>query len=97
MSIAYNLRVYIRVSTIGLQYSLIAYIGRGIILMANAGKNTNWLEFFICTETTPWLHGKHAVFGKVVDGLRVVKEMEKVRSDEGQTSSPEDCDQVKEN
>lgn len=78
----------------------IKHTGPGILSMANAGPNTNGSQFFICTDKTSWLDGKHVVFGKVVDGYSVVKEMEKVGSDGGKTSSNvviEDCGEVNEN
>eukprot|EP01022_Parablepharisma_sp_SALTPOND_P011220 TRINITY_DN1465_c0_g1_i1.p2 TRINITY_DN1465_c0_g1~~TRINITY_DN1465_c0_g1_i1.p2 ORF type:complete len:411 (+),score=18.58 TRINITY_DN1465_c0_g1_i1:5722-6954(+) len=70
----------------------------GLLSMANAGRNTNGSQFFITLVPCEYLDGKHVVFGKVVEGMDVVRAMEKVGSNSGRTLKPvaiSDCGEIK--
>lgn len=55
------------------------HTGAGVLSMANAGPNTNGSQFFLTLAPTPWLDGKHTIFGRVKSGLSVLKRMGAVK------------------
>jgi len=59
----------------------LVFDSEGILAMANAGPNTNGSQFFITLAATKWLNGNHTIFGKVINGMDVVKAIGRVKKD----------------
>ena len=59
---------------------------RGVFAMANAGRDTNGSQFFILSDRTPWLQGKHVGFGMLIEGFDVLKKMEQCGTRDGATT-----------
>lgn len=60
------------------------HTGPGLLSMANSTKDTNGCQFFITCEKCDWLDGKHVVFGRVVEGMKVVRMIEQAQVGQGQ-------------
>jgi cyclophilin family peptidyl-prolyl cis-trans isomerase len=60
----------------------------GLLSMANAGPGTDGSQFFLTFVPTPWLDGKHTIFGEVVEGMETLKALEQRGSQGGQTREP---------
>jgi cyclophilin family peptidyl-prolyl cis-trans isomerase len=60
----------------------------GLLSMANAGPGTDGSQFFLTFVPTPWLDGKHTVFGEVTEGIDALKALEKRGSESGKTREP---------
>uniref|UniRef100_A0A7R9WXA2 Peptidyl-prolyl cis-trans isomerase n=1 Tax=Craspedostauros australis TaxID=1486917 RepID=A0A7R9WXA2_9STRA len=57
------------------------HTGAGVVSMANAGPNTNGSQFFVTLKPTPWLDGKHTIFGRIYSGMAVIQRMGLVATD----------------
>jgi len=76
---------------------VLKHTGAGVLSMANSGPNTNGSQFFICTEKTDWLDGKHVVFGNVVQGDEIVKKLDGIGQASGKPKKKvtiEDCGEL---
>ena len=74
---------------------------KGLLSMANSGKNTNGSQFFITYAATKWLDGKHVVFGRVISGYDICEKVERMKTDGNDKPAYKvviaECGEVKEN
>ena len=68
--------------------------GKGVLSMANAGPGTNGSQFFITFAATPWLDGKHAVFGRVTEGLEVLDALTRIDPSRAGGATPDRMERV---
>lgn len=76
----------------------IAHAVPGLLSMANNGRNSNGSQFFMTTAATPWLDQRHVVFGRVIKGMDIVKQMEALGSPSGHVRCKvviDDCGEIK--
>ena len=66
----------------------------GLLSMANAGPGTDGSQFFLTFVATPWLDGKHTVFGEVIEGIETLKAIEPLGSDAGTPREPVTIEKV---
>ena len=66
----------------------------GLLSMANAGPGTDGSQFFLTFVATPWLNGKHTIFGEVVEGMDTLRKLEAAGSQNGATKEPLKMEQV---
>jgi len=72
----------------------VRHTAAGMLSMANAGPGTDGSQFFLTFAATPWLDGKHTIYGKIVEGMDTLKKLEAAGSQSGKTSEPLKIDKV---